>query len=192
MIILENYIASLNILESGELKYLDDYITEIGYFTEKESIYLINLLEQTKFSKIEKIKNKFKKRIKYLEKKYNIKMDKMRKDAIMAKTANDISLKNKILLRMDDYKKNFMKKIKDLNKKYYFSIKNVKKQISKRIIKLKPSKGTAIAIGVGSGIGSYTVYRNYMSKAARYCAGKTGVEKKNCMNKYKELAKKAK
>jgi hypothetical protein len=60
-----------------------------------------------------------------------------------------------------------------------------------------------LAIGIGGGIYvsaliaavttmSYQIYKHVFSKAARACQGKVGLDRKNCMNKAKQDATKAK
>jgi hypothetical protein len=47
----------------------------------------------------------------------------------------------------------------------------------------------------GSGLTAYAatkVYKNYMQKAARMCAGRVGEDKQNCIKNYKRMAKEAK
>jgi len=66
---------------------------------------------------------------------------------------------------------------------------------AKKINAAAPTKvkvGTAIGVGALATIVGTEVYRNYMTKAARVCAGLHSKEKSECMKKYKEQARVAK
>ncbi len=54
----------------------------------------------------------------------------------------------------------------------------------------KKKLGTAALVGA-AGFIAYKVYKNYFSKAAKACAGKSGEEKAACMAKAKQGAAKA-
>ncbi|MBY9000055.1 MAG: hypothetical protein KGD64_04005 [Candidatus Heimdallarchaeota archaeon] len=51
---------------------------------------------------------------------------------------------------------------------------------------------TALAIVAAASTLAYAAYKRFYSKAAKACKGKGGLEKTNCMNKYKKQAQAAK
>ena len=51
---------------------------------------------------------------------------------------------------------------------------------------------TAVAIVASVATASYAVYKRFLSKAAKACKGKGGLEKTNCMSKFKKQAQAAK
>jgi hypothetical protein len=62
-------------------------------------------------------------------------------------------------------------------------------------VEFQAGLGTGLAVAVYSAaiaVGALKAYKRFLSKAARTCKGKSGIEKTNCMNKFKKQAQAAK
>jgi hypothetical protein len=97
------------------------------------------------------------------------------------------------------FKINIIKEDEELNRITGQIMKNKHDQIDRMATsnsKLAKSnsiyKKVAIGVVIAAALyASYKIYKNYLSKAARSCKGKSGLDKQNCMAKFKSGAAKA-
>jgi len=202
MILYEFLLKEIRYDKNSELEYLEEYLILSESITIKEAKELILLVEQMHQDVEKQMEKKIKKALTNLTIKYNKLIKKAREDVLKVRQQSGSSgsiVKNK-LIQIDNLKQEFSMKKNDLINQYKKIIKNLKDKVNrnKKIIRLKalntkyPKGKYAIGATLAgvTGYAGYKFYRNYMSKAARECAGKQGLDKENCIKKYKELAKK--
>jgi hypothetical protein len=195
-------IEDISFHENSKLIRLERYIIKTECITLKESKKLISLIEQQQYITEIEIKKTFKKLMDDLVKRWDNIINVATKKVVQARKDNKRApFIKSLLVKIDNFRIKRQMEISELIKKYKKIIKDSieKAAKNKKIIKLKSlntkyPKGKYAIAGITAGAAGYAankIYHNYITKAARMCAGKEGQDKQNCIKKYKEMAKKA-
>jgi len=164
------------------LNYLNEYFLVTKSISEAEAKNILRMIKEQEVKEVGKIKATYNKMVNNIKSQY-AKMkekakgstEKLKKVAAWLKTKMEAAaawLKTKLLAAKE-------KAVAAKNATYG--------KLGK--------KGKIGVAAAGAGLATFAaakIYKNYMSKAARACAGKTGADKQACIQKYKEAAAKAK
>lgn len=192
-----------------EVDYLtEDQGVELVVILEKATKRVARSLEKTKAGKVAKTQAWYQAGIKKIQTWYKLAVKKVKaggkwsadKAAALKKYAvkKGKTLKKAFDARMASINAWYTKSKRMIKRKYRVQKANIgtrvaqgKKFLVKTGKSLKANKGK-VALGVaGAGLAAYTgasMYKNYLSGAARACAGKTGADKAKCMAKFKREA----
>ena len=207
MILYEFLLKEVDSNKYSEINIIKEYLILSESITSEESKNLISIVEQMHQDVESQLKTKLEKALNILISKYNTKIKAAREAVAKARMHGYKPNRVKALTtEIDNLKQELQIKIGNLKLKHEKILSSIKKTAnnSKALIKLKalgikyPNAvigGKLAVAGTAIGLTGYAAnkyYKNYMTKAARMCAGKEGSEKSECIKRYKEMAKKAK
>ena len=192
-----------------EVDYLtEDQGVELVMILEKATKKVGKSLEKRKAAKLAKVQAWYQAGVKKIQEWYKLAVKKLKaagkwtaeKAAALKKYAvkKFRALKKAFDARVTAINAWYVKTKRMIKRKYRVQKANIgtrvaqgKKFLAKTGKALKANKGK-VALGVaGAGLAAYTgasMYKNYLSGAARACAGKTGADKAKCMAKFKREA----
>lgn len=189
--------------KQSKLFRLEEYLLRSESITKKESEKLLKLIEEQHYLLEIEIYKRIEKRIISLNKKWDEIIHNATKKVVKAKKeGKSTPIIKSLMLKVDNYKMKKQMEVAELIAKAKDKAKRLKTRvdankaviIGKKLSKKYP-KGKYVVAGTaaaGAGYAANKIYQNYMTKAARLCAGKEGQDKQNCIKKYKDMAKKAK